>query len=275
MYYYDYHVHTTNSTDGKDTLMDVCQSAISKGVKEIAITDHFEPTQVNQEYVFYQPELFFKEIEEARQIFKGLLVIKYGVELGQPHIYPIYSEKLINEYPFDFVLASAHKIKGDVDFGDIDYTQANRSFYMQKYIDSLYELVQWGKFDCLAHFDLIKRYCARSGIKINLIEEYEEKITEILKEVIKKGKGIEVNTSGLRQYSAGLMPDWDILSLYKKLGGTHLTIGSDAHSAPEIGAGFQETVELLKKLGYKTVTLYKKRKPYEIAFSEYTNGKSA
>ncbi len=275
MYYYDYHVHTTNSTDGRSSLMQVCRTAISKGVKEVAITDHFEPTQGNQEYTFYQPELFFRQIEEVRHIFKGMLLIKYGIELGQPHIYPYYCEKLLKEYPFDFVLASAHKMAGDIDFGDIDYVNANKAFYIGKYLENLHELAQWGNFDCLGHFDLVKRYAARAGIKINIMEQYGDKISEILKEVVRQGRGIEVNTSGLRQYAAGFMPDLEILSLYKSLGGKNITIGSDAHSALDVGAGFSEAVELLKKAGFSEATLYEKRKPEGIPLSGHKKGKTA
>lgn len=262
MYYYDYHIHTTNSRDGKSSLNDICRSAISKGIQEIAITDHFEPTEKDQEYLLYQPELFLKQIEEARQIFKGILTIKYGIELGQPHIYPTYSEKVIQEYPFDFVLASAHKMVGDIDFGDIDYNRADHHHYMKKYLNELTELVQWGQFDCIAHFDLIKRYFARAGFKINLLDQYGEKVSKILKSIIAQGKGIEINTSGLRQYSAGLMPDWDILSLYKELGGVNITIGSDAHYAADVGKGIGEAMQLLSTLNFHQVTLYEKRKPY-------------
>ncbi|KZL90352.1 PHP domain-containing protein [Clostridium magnum] len=42
-YLYDYHIHTTYSIDGKNTILEVCKSAVEKGLKEIAITDHFEP----------------------------------------------------------------------------------------------------------------------------------------------------------------------------------------------------------------------------------------
>lgn len=275
MYLYDYHLHTTNSTDGKSSLIDVCKSAIAKGIREIAVTDHFEPTEYDKSYAFYQPELFLEQVEEARKIFNGMLIIKYGIELGQPHIYPEHCERIIQEYPFDFVLASGHKIRGDVDFGDIDYTKANIDTYFKKYLDNLKELVLWGQFDCIAHFDLIKRYCARANIKINLMDSYEEKITEILKLIIEKKKGIEVNTSGLRQYSAGLMPDWDIISRYRQLGGTNITVGSDAHHAKDVGEGIFETMQLLSTLGFQHATLYKRRQPYYINLLDGTSIKSA
>lgn len=275
MYLCDYHLHTTNSTDGKSSLLDVCRSAITKGIREIAITDHFEPTANDKAYEFYQPKLFSSEVENAKKFFKGMLDIKYGIELGQPHIYPEFSEKIINEYPFDFVLASAHKMIGDVDFGDIDYTKEDHHKYFTKYLDNLKELVQWGQFDCVAHFDLVKRYCARAGIIINLMDKYQDKFSDILKDIIQKGKGIEINTSGLRQFSTGFMPDFDIVSLYRELGGEIITVGSDAHQAKDVGEGIFEAIEMLSALGFEHISTFEKRQPQFVNILNETRRKTA
>lgn len=268
MFLCDYHLHTTNSTDGKSSLTDMCRAAVSKGIKEIAVTDHFEPTENDKSYAFYERDLFYSDIEDVRKIFKGMLVIRYGVELGQPHIYPEYSEKLINEYPFDFVLASCHKMTGDIDFADINYARADLRRYFEKYLDNLKELLAWGQFDCIGHFDLVKRYCARDGIKINLMDNYKDEIADILKLIAEKNKGIEINTSGLRQFSAGFMPGFDIVSLYRMLGGKIITVGSDAHSAEEVGKGIDDAIALAFDAGFKNITVFEKRVPKFIDISE-------
>lgn len=275
MFLCDYHLHTTNSKDGKSSLFDVCRSAIAKGIKEIAVTDHFEPTINDKAYAYYQPELFLSDIEDARSVFKGMLNIKYGIELGQPHIYPTFSEKIIHDYPFDFVLASAHKMVGDVDFGEIDYSRADKHKYFTKYLDNLEELVQWGQFDCIGHFDLVKRYCARLGVRINLMDQYQERITDILKGIIRIGKGIEINTSGLRQFSTGMMPDQDILSLYRDLGGKIITVGSDAHCAKDVGEGIDEAIGVLSDLNFEYISTFEKRKPQFVYTKSETERKTA
>lgn len=53
----------------------------------------------------------------------------------------------------------------------------------------------------------------------------KEIITEILKQVIQDGKGIEVNTSSHRYGLKDLTPSRAILRLYKDLNGKIVTIG--------------------------------------------------
>ena len=84
---------------------------------------------------------------------------------------------------------------------------------------------------------------------------------EILRLVIAKGKGIEVNTSCYRYKLPDLTPSRDILRLYRKLGGEIITIGSDAHTIPWIGWETKGTQEELKKLGFESVYTFEKMKP--------------
>ncbi|WP_455799806.1 hypothetical protein [Clostridium butyricum] len=51
-------------------------------------------------------------------------------------------------------------------------------------------------------------------------------IHEILKTLITNGKGIEVNTSGLKENL--LFPKLEILQMYKDLKGEIITVGSDS-----------------------------------------------
>lgn len=50
----------------------------------------------------------------------------------------------------------------------------------------------------MGHVDLIKRYAAGQGVSIRL-EEDEEAVRELFRILINRNKGIEINTSGLRQ----------------------------------------------------------------------------
>ena len=59
-------------------------------------------------------------------------------------------------------------------------------------------------------------------------EKVKDIVTEILMHVIAHGKGIEINTSSFRYGLEDLTPSKEILKLYQELGGTIITIGSDA-----------------------------------------------
>lgn len=94
--------------------------------------------------------------------------------------------------------------------------------------------------------------------------EYKETIEEVLNNIIKAGKGIEVNTSTLRGVVNETMPSIDILKMYYDLGGRIITVGSDAHKAEDVGAGIRESIEVLKSIGFKEIYKFENRKPIAV-----------
>ena len=99
---------------------------------------------------------------------------------------------------------------------------------------------------------------------------YKEIIQEILKEAIKRGIGIELNTSGFRNDVKEPYPSIDILKMYKNLGGEILTIGSDSHSIDFIGENFYDGVDILKSIGFKYIFKYEKRRPQGIEINSFS-----
>lgn len=269
MYLYDYHMHSLYSPDGRSTISELCVSAIASGMKEIAITDHFEPTPGDETYSYYNAKSYFFDILLGNTIFDKKLKIKFGVELGQPHLFPESSEKLIETNSYDYVLGSAHKMVDGKDFSEVIYTKDNLSTYCNVYLDELKALAKWNKFDCLGHLDLVKRYAALYDLKVNLME-YRERLEEILKIVISNGKGIEVNTSGLRQSSGECLPGLDIIKLYKELGGEIITVGSDSHISSDVGKGISEAIKLVQLAGFDYMTVFTNRQPTMIKISDHS-----
>ena len=92
-------------------------------------------------------------------------------------------------------------------------------------------------------------------------EKFKDIAEEILKLVIEKGKGIEINTSSFRYKLKDLTPSRDILRFYRELGGEIITIGSDSHRAEQLGQNLLLVREELKNLGYKYFCTFDKMKP--------------
>ena len=116
------------------------------------------------------------------------------------------------------------------------------------------------KFCVYGHIDFISRY----GIyKDNSLKyrDYSDLIDEVLKTLINKNKGIEINTSGYRYKLNQTYPQYDILKRYKELGGEIITIGSDAHTPDYVGDHFEVAYEMLVKSGFKYITRFKNLKP--------------
>ena len=90
-------------------------------------------------------------------------------------------------------------------------------------------------------------------------DEHRELIDEILRTLAEKGKGLELNTSGLDR-CGGYLPTADYFRRFKELGGEIVTVGSDAHQCVRVGQYSKEACELLGDIfGY--VCTFEGRKP--------------
>lgn len=261
-YHADYHMHSEHSPDSKAPIEELCRTAIQKGFQEIAITDHFELYAPGYPVGFFTPryvEKVLADIESAQKKFEGQLIIRKGIELGQPMVNPELAKSILEKHEFDYVIGSVHKI-GTLTLSNVAYNAHNVEDICLNYLDAMYELADEGDFDCLGHIDMIRLYAAKQGTPVDMLE-YEDQLVPILRRVIERGKGIEINTTGFRQEISTTLPNLDLLKLYRSLGGQIVTIGSDAHCTADIGSGWSESAILAKQAGFDYVTLYEKRRP--------------
>ena len=275
----DYHVHTEFSNDSIYPMEEVVKDAILLGIKDICFTDHVdygpyrdwddprgiqyrpgdegEPEQVALTNVDYKK--YFSMIEKMREKYREKIAIKAGLEFGvQTHTIPEY-EKLFRSYPFDFIILSIHQA-GDQEFWTNEYQSGRtQQEYNEGYYKELLSVVHnYHNYSVLGHMDLIVRY---DSYGVYPFEKLKPLLTEILKTVIADGKGIEVNTSNHRYGLSDMTPSRDILKLYKELGGTIITIGSDSHKKEHLGAYIDWAKEELRKLGYTQFCTFEKMQP--------------
>ncbi len=268
--YIDYHVHTEYSDDSDYIMEDVITDAIKRGLSEICITDHVDygikPDSeglseeerkgkvLNVDYPAY-----IQEIKRLQNIYGSQIIIKTGLEFGiQTHTIAKF-EALFKRYDFDFIILSCHQVE-DKEFWTQDFQKGrSQKEYNDRYYQEILDVVNnYQGYSVLGHLDLIKRY-DKAGFYP--FEANKEIITEILKVVIKDGKGIEINTSSHRYGLPDLTPSKDILKLYQELGGKIITIGSDSHQADHLGAYIEETKKELKDLGFLYYCTFKDMKP--------------
>lgn len=120
----------------------------------------------------------------------------------------------------------------------------------------MYCVERFDHYNVLGHLDLVKRYKT-----LDTDEDFHDIIEAIFKEIIPKGKGIEVNASGYAYNLGSAMPSRDILSLYKECGGEIITIGSDAHEPDHVAHRFPEIIQQLKQIGFRYLTSFSEQKP--------------
>ena len=95
-------------------------------------------------------------------------------------------------------------------------------------------------------------------------EMFKSEIDDILKALISKGAGIEINTSGFRYHGGDMLPGIDVVKAYIKLGGNIITVGSDSHYVKDTFFGLIRAYEALDKAGIKEITVFKNRKPVKV-----------
>ena len=106
--------------------------------------------------------------------------------------------------------------------------------------------------------DLIRRYDPAGPFPT---ERNRDIIAAILEQVIADGKGIEANTSGYRYGMGDLSPATDIIQLYRDLGGTVITVGSDSHRPEHLGSRVRETYDLLRSIGFRSIATFERMEP--------------
>jgi len=258
---YDYHMHTAYSPDSQAPLSTMLAHAAALGLTEIAVTDHIDFTFPGQQRVTsYGIAARIAAIRQEAAAFPGLSVL-VGAEFGlRPDLAEAFAA-VARTHPFDFIIGATHEL-GDKDFawaGHYETTpkQAAYQHFFQNIWESITAVADW---DVLAHMDYICRYGRYEDRSLHYADHHET-VDAILRHCIRAGKGIELNTSGLR-YGVGVHPSLDFVRRYKQLGGEIITVGSDAHRPQDIASGFAEAGAMLSAAGFRYVTRFKQRKPF-------------
>lgn len=257
---YDYHTHTSFSDDGTIPMKEMIEAACRLGLKELAITDHYDPDYPDLAYPFViNFKDYHKALNHAKEENKSRIKILKGIEMGIQHG-EIMEEciRVANSFDYDFIIGSFHCAEGYELYGTRYFDgRSAEDAYIGYYSYMRDCLLKYKDYDVLGHINVIDRYTPRiadSSVYMDLVEE-------ILKIIIADGKGMEINTSSFR-YGMGerTTPTKEILQLYSDLGGEILTIGSDAHKPGDIGYRFDYAVEMIKSVGLKYLATYDQRK---------------
>ncbi|MEE8487548.1 MAG: hypothetical protein V3S56_05220, partial [Gemmatimonadota bacterium] len=119
--------------------------------------------------------------------------------------------------------------------------------------------VEWGGFDVVAHFDLMKRYGYRhyGGYEPEL---FRAVIQPVLDRMADQRIGIEINASGV--FGPGTpYPERPILEWARETGVPALTIGTDSHEPDVFSHGLAEGIALARAAGWPEFTVFKRRRP--------------
>lgn len=268
---YDCHIHSDNSVDGKNSVDEICQTSIEKGITAITITDHATPMPegvTDYEHI----EKCVKEARLAAEKYKDKLLVLVGAEREDE--YPPDFRERFYDFDLDCILGSAHSkptmSNYFAEYGYRDIKECSKDAPIElvaqtvkKYYHRLADIAYYADVDVITHLTFMFRYINGYNNRGLSIEPFYPEIDNILKGVIETGKALEINTSGKALSWNQFMPDAQILKRYFNMGGRIITLGSDAHKKENIAIAFDEAIKMLKEIGFTTGSYYIKRERKE------------
>lgn len=261
----DFHLHSSHSEDSDTAMEQQIEAGIKAGLKYMCFTEHMDkdfPGSTDDKKLFeVDTDKYYEHYRECREKYEGRIDVLFGIEYGcQVHLKQ-HNENYVNQYPFDLVLASQHLVNGiDVYYPEYFEGMSEHEAYLKYFEATLESICVFDGFDIFGHIDYIVRYGPNKN-KDYRYKDYEDVLDEILKQLIKRDKGIELNTGGFRKLGDESNPSREILKRYHELGGEIITIGSDAHKPEDVAGDFDRAEALLKDIGYGYYCIFKDRKP--------------
>jgi histidinol-phosphatase (PHP family) len=254
----DYHMHLRNAREEIDHRVEAVERfvepAAERGLGEIGFSEHvyyFRQTRplwtvpYQTERCVYDLDAYCDAVLEGKR--RGLPV-KLGLEVDYVEGREEETRRLLEPYPWDYLIGSVHFIDGHGIDGPprlVDAIGADATW--RRYEATLSNAARSGLFDTLAHPDLVKMFGPR------LAWEWRELIEAL------DGVCLEVSSAGLHKRHGRLYPEPELLSAAQKAD-VPITLASDAHAPQDVGRDLDRAIDHARRAGYVTVTVFDGRR---------------
>jgi histidinol-phosphatase (PHP family) len=258
----DLHLHSTCSADGQSSIVEYARQAEGLGLAEVGFCEHADFDPRDRACGTLDLARYDREMAEARAMVPGVRLLQ-GVEITFQAGLAAEIGAWLRTHRWDYVVASVHLVDYADGWAIISESAATAAYFRQHsqrqaylpYFAEVLRAVQSGLGDVLGHLDLVKRY--GTGVYGPFEPTvFEEEIRAVLRAMIERGMALEVNTSGLRQGPGEPYPALTVLRWYREMGGERLTLGSDAHSVGDMGAGLAEGEALARAAGFGALATF-------------------
>ena len=246
---FDFHLHSSLSFDSECPAEKIVRAAEKAGLYEICFTDHYD---FNDD-ASAKPDIF--TAEEYSKIYDGLtsdtVKIRLGAEFGLTPWNQKQLASFLRERKLDFVIGSVHYAGGIDPYFPEYWENISVREAFEKYLLKTLECVKLhSDFDVLGHINYVCKSAHNPTHEPLLYSDFGDICDEIMKTVAEKGKGMEINTSGVDRVGA-FLPSLDFIKRFRELGGEIVTVGSDSHDEGRVGQYADGAIEIAKEVfGY-------------------------
>ena len=269
----NYHSHF-KLDDGVGELSEYAEKAINCGLEIIGVSPH-APLPFKNEWTLTNDGLskYLDLMKDFKASYNEQLEIYTGLEIDfiPGKITPADSDW--DNFNLEYKIGSVHSIYDSVSEKDLSVDGPVSELVMllenrfkgdirqliREYFSLEIQMIELGGFDILGHCDLVKKRNKNNRFFDQDEKWYREAALEMLQAASKANVIVEVNTGGLsRKATTEVYPSPWMLERCLELN-IPLTISSDAHQPKHLDFYFQESIELLKSIGYGEIYFFSGR----------------
>lgn len=234
--------------------------ADERGIAELGVAEHvyrFEQALSVWQHPLWR-EFALDDIDAYCEFVRARTDLRLGIEADFVAGAEDRMANLLQERDFDYVVGSVHFLREhSIDMDDYSVWDRGHSAeeIWQRYFDTLAEAARSGLFDILAHPDLVKVWGSDRPRPRGDPRRYYEPAIEAIAEM---GIAVEVSTAGLRKRARELYPSQAFLEMCVEVGAP-VALSSDAHRPEDVGADYDQALELLDRVGIGELCVFERR----------------
>jgi histidinol-phosphatase (PHP family) len=237
------------------------EAAAERGIAELGVSEHIH--RFHQALEVWTHPLWqayaHDDLDAYCDFVRGQTDLRLGIEAD---FIPGREDRLANVLDgrgWDYVIGSVHFVgEQAVDSDDYSIWDNTRSAeeVWRRYFAVLAEAARSGLYDVLAHPDLVKVWGGSRPLPDGDLRSFYEIAVEALAE---SGIAVEVSTAGLRKPVGEIYPAPAFLEMCVDAG-VPVALSSDAHAPQDIGAAYDQAVELLGRVGIAELCVFERRR---------------
>ena len=218
----NYHTHTSRCNHAIGADREYVENAIKAGFKVLGFSDHC-PWVYPYEYVSaarmkpLELDGYFRSLTDLKREYADDIRLYIGFEAEYTPELLEAQDRLLADYPVDYMILGQHSV-GPEPYAPYTGTPSKDEAELVRYVDSVIEGMETGRYAYLAHPDLFNY--------IGEKEVYVREFTRLCRYLKSRQQPVEINMLGVSQYRNYTSELF--LSIAKETGNTAI-IGCDAH----------------------------------------------
>ncbi|HEY2282593.1 MAG TPA: histidinol-phosphatase [Solirubrobacteraceae bacterium] len=234
--------------------------ADERGISELGVSEHvyrFEQALSVWQHPLWR-EFAIDDLDAYCEFVRVHTDLRLGIEADFVAGAEDRMANLLEQRDFDYVVGSVHFLREhSIDMDDHSVWDCGHSAeeIWERYFQTLAEAARSGLFDILAHPDLVKVWGPDRPRPEGDLRRYYEPAIEAIAET---GIAVEVSTAGLRKRARELYPARAFLEMCVDAGAP-VALSSDAHIPSDVGADYDQALELLDAVGIGELCVFEHR----------------